>query len=97
MARRKFTKKPPPNIDRVPDPPIHHSPIINHPIISVVTTEQCLSVPQRPSPFRSIEQIIWERLEQERIDHPACQHKMPLPYNPSRVPHNKRKENVPIF
>ena len=97
MARRKFTKKPPPNIDRVPDPPIQHNPIINHPIISVATAEQRPSVPQRPSPFCSIEQIVWERLERERINHPSCQDKTPLPYNPSSVPRNKRKENVPIF
>jgi hypothetical protein len=70
MACQKSTKKPPPNIDRVLDPPIHPNPIVNHPIISVATAEQCPSVPPRPSPFRSIELIIWEQLEQESISHP---------------------------
>jgi hypothetical protein len=97
MAHWKSTKKPPPNIDRVPDPLIHPNPIINHPIISVATAEQRPSVPPRPLPFRSIEQIVWEQLEQERINHPVCQHRTPLPHNPLRVQCNKRKENPPIF
>jgi hypothetical protein len=58
MGRRKNMKKPPPNIDRVPDPLIHPNPIVNHPIISVAIVEQRPSVPPKPSPFPSIEQII---------------------------------------
>jgi hypothetical protein len=60
MACQKSMKKPPPNISRVPDPPIHSNPIVNHPITSVATAEQCTSIPPRPSPFRSIEQIVWD-------------------------------------
>jgi hypothetical protein len=97
MAHQKSTKKPPPDINTVPDPMIHPNPIVNHPIISVATAEQRPSVPPRPSSFHSIEQIVWERLEQECINHLVCQHKTPLPYNPSRVQRNKRQENVPIF